>query len=109
MSVSKEDHPIEYSMDIDLSPFCSTETIQPSIIEPTDDRIHLKDLLSQRQTTPIEENKRARIPSINLKKRRANNKVYRLFAVINHHGGSSDVGEFPRENRFSFSSNQRNS
>jgi hypothetical protein len=61
-SVSKEDHPIDCPIDIDVYPFCSSKTFQPSIINYFEDLPNLKDLLKQReQISEIIEPKRARI------------------------------------------------
>lgn len=47
-SVSKEDHPIDCPIEIDVYPFCSPETTQPKMIDYLEELPNLKDLLKQR-------------------------------------------------------------
>jgi hypothetical protein len=64
-SVSKEDHPIDCSIEIDVQPFCSSNTLQPSLINSLEELPNLKDLLKQREDIlNIIEPKRARIEQI---------------------------------------------
>ncbi|CAF3569204.1 unnamed protein product [Rotaria sordida] len=107
-SVSKEDHPIDCSIEINVYPFCSSNTYEPPMINYLDELPNLKDLLKQReQILNIIEPKRAKIEQNDSEKiirkpkeiNREENIIathakYRLFAVINHHGGSSDVGHY---------------
>ena len=78
-SVSKEDHPIDCSIEIDVYPFCSSNTLQPCLINTLEELPNLKDLLKQReQIFNIIEPKRARIEEIDSgktvkKKRNINN------------------------------------
>ena len=107
-SVSKENHPIDCSMEINVHPFCSSSTLQPNMIDHVRELPNLKDLLRQRDEILAAEldAKRARMdetcstdkPRSLSSKNDASPTVathadYRLFALINHHGGSSDVGK----------------
>jgi hypothetical protein len=51
-SVSKEDHPIDCPIEINVYPFCSSKTFQPSIINYLEELPNLKDLLKQREQIP---------------------------------------------------------
>ena len=63
-SVSKEDHPIDCPMEINVYPYCSSETFQPSMINYSEELPNLKDLLKQRkQMDEGIEAKRAKIES----------------------------------------------
>lgn len=48
-SVSKENHPIDCPIDIDVHSFCSSKTLQPPIINYLEELPNLKDLLKQRE------------------------------------------------------------
>jgi hypothetical protein len=64
-SVSKEDHPIDCSIEINVDPFCSSNTLQPSMINYLEELPNLKDLLKQREDIlNIIEPKRARVEQI---------------------------------------------
>lgn len=101
-SVSKEDHPIDCPLEIDVTPFCSTNIRSPPTIRSLEDWPNLKDLLKQREmlvhdNSSTIEAKRARREEKPLaiaenEESSHTHGNYRLFAVINHHGGSSDVG-----------------
>ncbi|CAF3441993.1 unnamed protein product [Rotaria socialis] len=98
-SVSKEDHPIDCPIEINVYPFCSSNTCQPPMIDYVEDLPNLKDLLKQReQVLHTIEPKRTRFDpvktEINEENIIATHADYQLFAVINHHGGSSDVGHY---------------
>ncbi|CAF0976989.1 unnamed protein product [Adineta steineri] len=102
-SVSKEDHPIDCTLDINVYPFCSTNTLQPPMINYLEELPNLKDLLKQREERiNTIEPKRAKLEETNSEKMDmyeeenviSTHANYRLFAVINHHGGSSDVGHY---------------
>jgi hypothetical protein len=61
-SVSKEDHPIDCPMEINVYPFCSSKTLQPSMINYVEELPNLKELLKQRELiTDVTEAKRAKI------------------------------------------------
>jgi hypothetical protein len=124
-SVTKEDHPIDCSIEIDVSRFCSSKVVQPSMIDSVDELPNLKDLLFKREqiaasdsnvieakrpkTDPVSNSisacllERYRLNRMSIyvviqehnvdSIRTSTNANYRLFAVINHHGGSSDVGK----------------
>lgn len=98
--MSKEDHPIDCPLEIDISSFCSSKIQSPRSIQSIEDLPNLKDLLKQRDSIV---SKRARIEEKNDSKNVFDEEMndesisrhgnYRLFALINHLGGSSDVGE----------------
>ncbi len=68
-SVSKEDHPIDCSIEINVYPFCSSNTLQPSMINYLEELPNLKDLLKQREDIiNIIEPKRAKIEQIDSEK-----------------------------------------
>ncbi len=48
-SVSKEDHPIDCPIEINVYPFCSLKTFQPLMINYLKELPNLKDLLKQRE------------------------------------------------------------
>ena len=48
-SVSKEDHPIDCPLMIDVRPFCSSNTLQPAMIHYVEELPNLKELLKQRE------------------------------------------------------------
>ena len=98
-SVSKEDHPIHCPLEIDVRPFCSKNIQSPPSIPSIEDLPNLKDLFKQRESicsrnSSMTEVKRSRLERKSLSTTTINTHgEYRLFAVINHHGGSSDVGK----------------
>ena len=98
--MSKEDHPIDCPLEIDISSFCSSKIQPPRSIQSIEDLPNLKDLLKQRDSIV---SKRARIEDKSDSRKTFDEEIndesisrhgnYRLFALINHLGGSSDVGE----------------
>lgn len=62
-SVSKEDHPIDCSMEINVYPFCSSTTSQPVMIDYVHDLPNLKELLKQRDFLDIKRSKIEQIDS----------------------------------------------
>lgn len=48
-SVSKEDHPVDCPLMINVQPFCSTNTCQPAMIHDVEELPNLKELLQQRE------------------------------------------------------------
>lgn len=103
-SVSKENHPIDCPIEINVYPFCSSNTSQPPMIDYVNELPNLRDLLKQRdQLLNSIESKRPKIDSTILNEQPniiATHADYRLFAVINHHGGSSDVGKQKEKQTF---------
>ena len=94
-SVSKEDHPIDCPLEIDMTPYCSSTCRSPPATPPIEELPNLKDFLRQRESSAakrprLEEKATATSTSDESISRHGN---YRLFALINHLGGSSDVGK----------------
>ena len=48
-SVSKEDHPVDCPLTINVQPFCSSNTLQPAMIDYVEELPNLKELLKQRE------------------------------------------------------------
>ena len=87
-SVSKEDHPIDCTVEINVYPFCSSKTLQPPMINNIEELPNLKDLFKQREEiVNLTESKRARIEQLEFEKtvrkfKKQTKEVFKIDYVI---------------------------